>query len=223
MSRGADKSARVRRARGAFALALAVIATGGAEIGCAERTSENAAAPASSCACEPMGAPVVDPTLLAFLSKARAAHHEADLAEAGEDRPRAIRFLSQLALGPRPGGATPSPEVAEVIADTRARLADLRSATGAFDEASRDVEEGLGFARELTHFRGRLFEMRGVVEERRSKALAAGGDAAGSAKARQEALAAFEKAIEIQDDVIARALLQKDREGEPKTDAGPPP
>jgi tetratricopeptide (TPR) repeat protein len=170
-----------------------------------------------------MGAPVVDPTLLAFLSKARAAHHEADLAEAGEDRPRAIRVLSQLALGPRPGGASPSPEVAEVIADTRARLADLRSAMGEFDEANRDVNEGLGLAREPTHFRGRLFEVRGVVEERRSKALAEKGDAAGSAKARQEALAAFEKAIEIQDDVIARALLQKDREGEPKKDAGPPP
>jgi tetratricopeptide (TPR) repeat protein len=170
-----------------------------------------------------MGAPVVDPTLLAFLSKARAAHHEADLAEAGEDRPRAIRVLSQLVTGGRPGGAAPSPEVAEVIADTRARLADLRSASGAFDEANRDVEEGLGLAREPTHFRGRLFEVRGVVEERRSKALAEKGDAAGAAKARQEALSAFEKAIEIQDDVIARALLQKDREGEVKKDAGPPP
>lgn len=165
-----------------------------------------------------MGAPVVDPTLLAFLSKARAAHHDADLAEEGGDRSKAISVLSRLVAGPVPGGAAPPPEVAEVVADTRARLADLRSSLGDFDPAIVDVDAGLALAKENTHFRGHLFEVRGVVEERRSKALAQKGDAAGAEKARKDALAAFEKAIEIQDDVIARALLQKG--SEPPTDKG---
>jgi tetratricopeptide (TPR) repeat protein len=198
-------------------LALAAFA-----IGCAEshssRSTPAAETAASACSCEPIGAPVVDPTLLAFLSKARAAHHEADLVEQGEgegqgqDRPRAIRVLSQLVQGPQPGGASPSPEVAEVIADTRARLADLRSSDGDFDAAIRDVDEGLRLAQTNTHFRGHLFEVRGVVQERRSKALAEKGDAAGAEKAKKDALDAFEKAIEIQDDVIARALEQKGAE-----------
>lgn len=189
----------------AWPRALALIIALGA-VGCAERNESKPSPAASACSCPPVSAPVVDPTLLAFLSKARVAHHEADLAEQANDRSKAIQALSQLVTGPMPGGAAPSPEVAEVVADTRARLADLRSATGDFDAALRDVDEGLALAREETHFRGHLFEVRGVVEERRSKALTEKGDAPGAEAARKEALAAFEKAIEIQDSVIAKAL-----------------
>jgi tetratricopeptide (TPR) repeat protein len=158
---------------------------------------------------------VVDPTLLAFLSKARAAHHEADLAEEQGDRPRAIRALVRIVEGPRPGGDTPTPEVAEVVADTRARLADLRSAAGDFDRARADVDEGLRLAPAVTHFRGHLVEVRGLVEERRSRALKEKGDEAGATKARDEALKAFEEAIEIQDQVIAEALKQKEKGAKP--------
>jgi tetratricopeptide (TPR) repeat protein len=158
---------------------------------------------------------VVDPTLLAFLSKARAAHHEADLAEEKGDRELSIRALGRIVEGPRPGGDPPSPEVAEVIADTRARLADLRSASGDFDRARADVEEGLRLATGVTHFRGHLVEVRGLVEERRAKALKEKGDEAGAAKARDEALKDFEEAIEIQDQVIAEALKQKEKGAKP--------
>ncbi len=202
----------------ALSLACALV------VGCAERaqTKASPAGGAAACSCEPMGAPVVDPTLLAFLSKARAAHHEADLAEDAGDKQKAIGVLSQLALGPRPGGATPSPEVAEVIADTRARLADLRSSIGDFEPAIRDVDEGLSLAKESTHFRGHLFEVRGVVEERRSKALAEKGDATGAEGARKDALTDFEKAIEIQDEVIARALDLKGSEPAPAKSGADP-
>jgi tetratricopeptide (TPR) repeat protein len=157
------------------------------------------------CACEP-GAEVVDPTLLAFLSKARAVHHEADLAEDADDRRRAISILERLVGGDQPGGVRPAPEVAEVIADTRARLADLRSALGDFETAARDVDAGLVLAQASTHFRGRLFEVRGLIEERREKALKAKGDIAGAERARKAAIQAFEQAIAIQDEVISRAL-----------------
>lgn len=213
LSRGAiaPRAAWVSRIASALAgaLLLAACATQNADPG-------SGAAPGSqACACEPVAAPVVDPTLLAFLSKARAAHHEADLAEDDGDRERAVRALEKIVGGSRPGGE-PTPEVAEVIADTRARLADLRSALGDFERARADVEEGLRLAPGVTHFRGHLVEVRGLVEERRSKALKEKGDEAGAAKARDEALKAFEEAIEIQDQVIAEALKQKEKGAGPK-------
>ncbi len=180
---------------------------------CAEKRSSEEYAPPPpppvadrvACACE-AGSPVVDPTLLAFLSKARAAHHQADLGDEAGDRAAAIRALEALVAGPKPGGASPPPEVAEVIADTRARLADLKSASGDFDAAGREIDEGLRLAAEPTHFRGHLVELRGLVEERRSAALKEKGDLKGAEAARQAAMKSFEQAIEIQDEVIARAL-----------------
>ncbi|MBL8744320.1 MAG: hypothetical protein JNK04_24605 [Myxococcales bacterium] len=145
----------------------------------------------------------VDAALIAFLSKARAAHHQADLAEAKGDIKGAIGFLEAL-----PNGTLPrqSPEVVEVLADAYARLADLKSRDGRFDDAGREVDRGLALAKETTHFRGHLFEVRGVNEQRRMEALEKAGDTAGAEKAKQAALAAFEKAVEIQDAVIAKAL-----------------
>lgn len=197
----------------ARALLGPVIAASLLILGCATQ-SEGTGAGAGTCSCEP-SVPVVDPTLLAFLSKARAAHHEADLAEEKGDREQAVRALLKIVEGPRPGGEPPSPEVAEVIADTRARLADLRSALGDFERARADVDEGLRLAPGVTHFRGHLVEVRGLVEERRAKALKEKGDEGGAAKARDEALKAFEEAIEIQDQVIAEALKQKEKGAKP--------
>jgi tetratricopeptide (TPR) repeat protein len=145
----------------------------------------------------------VDAALIAFLSKARAAHHQADLAETKEDVKGAIGFLEAI-----PNGTLPKqgPEVIEVLADAHARLGDLKSRDGRFDDAAKEVDRGLALAKETTHFRGHLFEVRGVIEERRMEALAKAGDTAGAEKAKQAALAAFEKAVEIQDAVISKAL-----------------
>jgi tetratricopeptide (TPR) repeat protein len=96
--------------------------------------------------------------------------------------------------------------VVEVLADAHARLGDLKSRDGRFDDAAKEVDRGLALAKETTHFRGHLFEVRGVIEERRMEALAKAGDTAGAEKAKQAALAAFEKAVEIQDAVISKAL-----------------
>lgn len=156
------------------------------------------------CACPPAG--VVDAVLLAFLSKARAAHHEADLAEQQDQTAMAIAVLQRLVGGAVPGGSSPPPEVREVLADTHARLAELRSARGEFDEATKDIDRGLRLAKGRTHFRGRLFEVRGLVEERRAAALAKSGDEAGATEARARAVDAFEQAIDIQAEVIETAL-----------------
>ena len=196
------------RSATAASIPLAVALLGGLTFGLARCSQQGLAGDAgggTTCACE--GTPVVDAALLAFLSKARAAHHAADDAERAGERANAIAVLDRLAAGPRPGlGGVPPPEVAEVLADTHARLADLRSADGDFTRAARDVDQGLTLATTPTHFRGHLVEMRGVVEERRSISLKEKGDEPGAEEARKAAILAFEQAIEIQDDVIKRTL-----------------
>jgi len=191
-----------RRAR-----ALAIVASSlglvfAIATGCA-RSERSAAQPA---ACEPAGAPVVDSVLLAFLSKARAAHHKADLSEASGDVAGAIASLEGLAKGARPGGDKPLPEAAEVLADTYARLADLRSGRGEFEQAIGDVDAGLALATSTTYFRGHLFEVRGLVEERRAKSLEAKNDRDGAQRSRKAAIDAFDEAVRIQDEVISSAL-----------------
>jgi hypothetical protein len=156
--------------------------------------------------CVPVGETVVDRALVAFLSKARAAHHEADLALEGGDTELAIAALEGLVGGPRPGHGESPPEVAEVLADTWARLADIQSDLGDSSAALGCVAEGIALAPAPTHFRGHLFEVKGVVLERQAKALDASGDVEGAARAKAAAVDAFEAAIKIQDQVIREAL-----------------
>jgi hypothetical protein len=185
----------VKRAASLLMLA-ALLATG-----CAKRSASQSE---QTCACE--GSAVVDATLLAWLSKARALHHEADVAEADGTPAKAVSALERILSGPAPAG----PEASEIVADTRARLAELRAGTGDFDRAADDVKDGLLHAREPSYFRGHLFEVLGLVEEKRAAALEKRGDAVGARAARQRAVEASEQAVKLQDEVIQRAL-QKDK------------
>jgi hypothetical protein len=181
-------AARVRGVRLWLVLIAALAAFGAAIVGCEPATAPGA---------------VVDPALYAFLSKARAAHHRADLAEKDGKRGEAIEAVSTVIDGPKPDV---SPEVIEVVADARARRADLKSQAGDFDGAARDIDQGLAEAVEITHFRGHLYEVGGLVAERRATALEKSGDASGAAAAKDRAIGLYEKAIEVQDAVIVRAL-----------------
>jgi hypothetical protein len=146
---------------------------------------------------------VVDPVLLAFLSQARSAHHVADQREAAGDVSAALRTLNGLVSGPKP--PLGAPEVGEVLADTRARIADLLSRSGRFEQAEREIEEGLTSAKEPSYFRGHLFEVRGLVEERREKVLRGKGRAQEADQARERSLSAYEEAMKIQAEVIQKA------------------
>lgn len=150
------------------------------------------------------GSRVVDPVLLAFLSKARSAHHLADQNEAKGDRTAALRALQDLTSGAKPPGT--APEVDEVLADTRARIADLLSQAGRFDQADGEVNEGLTHAKTPTYFRGHLFEVRGLVEERREKALRGTGRGQEADRAHERSLDAYEAAMKIQAEVIGSAV-----------------
>ena len=182
---------RLRAALGALCLASAV-----ALAGCSRKLDD----------CPPVpSAQPVDTVLLAFLSRARAAHHAADRAEHAGDTARAEQLLDELVRGPIPGAAAPPIEAREVLADTRARLADLASRDAEFDAADAHLRAGLELVPDAVYFRGHLFEVRGVVEERRARALAAQGDSQGAAAANQRALEALEQAMAIQGDVIRGA------------------
>jgi hypothetical protein len=161
-----------------------------------------------SCPCEESGA-LVDPGLVAYLSRARAAHHVADAHETEGNLSAAALELDRLVAAPRPGRAEVYAEVEEVLADTHARLADLRSRLGDFDRASHHVELGLASARGATYFRGHLFEVLGLVNERQSAVLKAKGDAVAAEAARRRALDAFEQAMKIQDAVIRDVAKQR--------------
>lgn len=167
--------------------------------------------PAPPLACpEPDAGVPVDPVLVAFLGKARAAHHRADIFEDQEKPEAAIGTLTTLV--DEPSNIPNRPEAHEVLADTHARLADLKSQLGRYDEALQNVEAGMALAKDATYFRGHLFEMQGLVDERRAKTLRAEGDEAAAKRAEAKALDAFEKAMNIQQEVIDKALP----EAEPK-------
>jgi hypothetical protein len=159
--------------------------------------------PVDACASPDGGAPI-GPALLAFLSRSRAAHHRADAFEERGDFAGAERELDAVVGGPTPPCATAA-EVREVLADTRARQADLASRHDNYIVALADIDQGLVLVPESSYFRGHLFEVRGLVEERRSKALAASGDTAGAISARERALTAFQEAMRIQSAVIEGA------------------
>jgi hypothetical protein len=170
--------------------------------GCANE--ERRPSPAGSCSCDEVSARPVDTKLMAWLSKARTLHHLADQGETDGGVDRAIAPLEQLVGGPVP--TRPSLEVDEVLADTYARLAELRTRGGDLERAQADVEKGLEHARGTTYFRGHLLEVRGLVFEKLSESLAKAGKRAEAEEARQKAMRASVEAVRVQDEVIAQTI-----------------
>jgi hypothetical protein len=164
--------------------------------GCSKGTPQGPGCPPAA-----SGQPI-DERVVAFLSAARALHHEADIEERGGDVDRAVHTLERLVKMPAPRAA----ETEEVLADAYARLAELRLGRNELAAAEQDVASGLEHARGSTYFRGHLLEVEGLVVERRSLSLADGGSAKQAAEARAKAVELFEQAVELQEQVIARAL-----------------
>jgi tetratricopeptide (TPR) repeat protein len=166
--------------------------------GCARRGAANER-PSENC---PPSEQVVDQRLLAWLSKARTSHHLADMSEADGAIDRAIASLEQLTGAEAPR----APEVDEVLADTYARLAELRARQGDLERAERDVDQGLRHAPGTTYFHGHLLEVRGLVFEKLSESLGKAGKRAQAEEARQKAIRASLEAVRLQDEIIGRTL-----------------
>jgi len=178
----------------------AVLAVAAAQPGCAR--SRDGGAPRSA---EDAGAPV-DVAVMAYLSEARALHHQANVHEGTGDVGAAIAPLERLVGAPRPHAGDEVPEVDEVLADTHARLADLRLRAGDIDGAAREVKDGMAHAPGATYFRGHLLEVGGIVEEARAASLADAGKADEAARARAGAIDLLRRAVEIQEKVIEASL-----------------
>jgi len=152
----------------------------------------------------------VDTEIMAFLSEARALHHEANMKEESGDLAGAVGAMDRLVGARRPHperkGTSAPPEVEEVLADAYARLAELRLKRSELDLAAAAVKSGLEHVAEATYFRGHLVEVQGLVEEARAAQLADAGNAAEAAKAREHAIQLLEEVVKIQDQVIQRSL-----------------
>jgi hypothetical protein len=157
--------------------------------------------PVSGCPSATPAAPI-DATVMAFLSAARALHHEADVKDQSGDAAGAVAALEKLVAMPAPHAS----EVDEVLADAYARLAEMRLATRDWAGADRDVRAGLEHALEPTYFRGHLLELSGRIEEGRAGALADAGKSDEAARARARAVDLLERAVQVQEQVIAHAL-----------------
>jgi hypothetical protein len=162
---------------------------------------KNDGAPGGCPTAEPAGTPISAP-VMAFLSAARALHHEADIKEKAGDVAGAIASLERLVALQAPQ----ADEVDEVLADAHARLAELRLRLADLDRAEAEVKAGLQRASGPTYFRGHLLEVEGLVEEARAASLADAGRAEEASRARARAIALLEEAVQTQEQVIDRAL-----------------
>jgi hypothetical protein len=151
-------------------------------------------------------APIDQPTM-AFLSLARALHHEADIDETRGDAAAATAALERLVAARAPPGA----EVDEVLADAYARLAELRLKSSDLAGADRSVQAGLQHARDPSYFRGHLLEVSGLVEEARARAFADAAKSSEAERAKAKAIELLENAVSIQQGVIERALANGGR------------
>lgn len=173
-----------------------------------------------ACARQPRGAAGLDATdggvpidasVMAYLSLARALHHEASLKEEG-DVPGAIAALEHLTAAPRPHPSQRVPEVEEVLADTYARIAELQVRQEDLTRASASVKEGLAHAPEPSYFRGHLLEVGGIAEEARARVLRDAGRAGEAESAKTRALELLHEAVVVQERVVRETLAE---------DAGP--
>ena len=150
----------------------------------------------------------VDTEIMAFLSEARALHHEANMKEESGDVAGAVSAMERLVAARRPHPERKGPEVEEVLADAYARLAELRLKKGELAPAAAAVKSGLEHVAEATYFRGHLVEVQGLVEEARAAQLADAGNATEAARAREHAIQLLEEVVKIQEQVIQRSLTK---------------
>jgi tetratricopeptide (TPR) repeat protein len=147
-----------------------------------------------------------DVETMAYLSEARALHHQAGIREDTGDLPGAIGAMTRLTSAARPHPDRKVPEVEEVLADAFARRAELELRAGKTEEAMASVREGLVHAEGPTFFRGHLIEVEGLVEKARAAALTDAGKSDEAKAARERAIRRLDEAVKIQEAVVNASL-----------------
>lgn len=151
------------------------------------------------------GAPF-DVETMAYLSEARALHHQAGIKEDSGDLAGAIATMQRLTSASRPHPDRKVPEVEEVLADAFARRAELELRDGKPDAALGSVREGLSHAEAPTFFRGHLVEVQGLIEKARGASFADAGKAEEAKAARERAIRLLDEAVKIQEGVVNASL-----------------
>jgi hypothetical protein len=151
------------------------------------------------------GGVAIDTEVMAYLSMARAIHHEANLKE-DDDVPGAIAALDRLTAAKSPHAGQRVPEIEDVLADTYARVAELHLRQGALAKAKESVAAGLTHAPEASYFRGHLLEVGGITEESRAAELRDAGRPGEAAAAKARALELLHQAVLVQERVVRESL-----------------
>lgn len=151
------------------------------------------------------GAPI-DVETMAYLSEARALHHQAGIKEDTGDIPAAIAAMARLTSAQRPHPERKVPEVEEVLADAYARKAELELRTNDTGAALGSVQEGLKHAESPTFFRGHLLEVEGLIEKARGSAFADAGKNDEAKAARDRAIRLLDEAVKVQEGVVNASL-----------------
>lgn len=162
------------------------------------------------CSC-PQGK-LLDQRLMLLLSSARAYHHQADLyLQQGEveQAVATVRKILALDLSSR------WPEAEEVRLDATARLAKLLLGQGKEDEALKSAVDGVAGAQRESFYLSNLHSVRGEVLEHRSRRLDSEGQKEQARGVAREAIAAFEKSIEI-NKRLQRKLLDEGEQSPPE-------
>jgi tetratricopeptide (TPR) repeat protein len=177
---------------GGLALALAVA--------CSTESGQGSQGPVTTVA-EPTD--VIDQELMIFLGQAKNFHHKAKVYTGEGKFDDAIAAVRQILSLPYPPGA---PEADDVRLDARARLAKLLLAKDQLEDAMRIVSEGLAPRQRESFFVANLYTVKGELHEARAAKLAADSQQAEAATERREAIAAYDRSIQINEALQKRLM-----------------
>ncbi len=142
---------------------------------------------------------MVDEQLLSALGLAQSYQHQADELAAIGDRQEAMSKVRLVLEIPFPEGAR---EGEDVRLDAWGRIAELQLAEGDEEAAEEAVRRGLAASTRTSYFGARLHAVRGRILRARAERLREEGREEESRQVSRQAIAAFERSIAINRQVL---------------------
>ena len=176
------------------------LGAGAGGIGCSR--GERKPEPGSST--DKVEGPPLDRKLMLTLATARAYHHQADVYVADGNNEAALDVVRKITQMTWPD----APEAQEALDDAFARLAKLELAAGRAEEALAIAKRRLEAPVAESFFRSNLISVQGELLKARAEQLDATDRGAASAL-RREAIATFQRAIEMNERLQLRLLEEE--------------